>query len=295
MRIAITGATGFIGRNLVENLKKENHALRLLIHSSVVPAESGGKTTVVSGSLEETESLLDLCLDAEVLIHLVGIIVETRNKTFEKTVVQGTKNVVEACQKAGVKRIIYMSAIGANKYGSTVYLRTKHAAEELVKNSGLEYTIFRPSLVYGERDGFLTLQRKILRWSPVSPIIGSGKYLMQPVQIEDMVASVRESLTNSDSINKTIEIGGSQRLEYRQIIYLIKRQFGLRRLNLYLPIWLMKITAWFLELFLKPAPVTVDQLRMLEEGSVADIEFMKSRFGIAPVGFEDGLKKSFKR
>ena len=295
VKICITGATGFIGRNLVNRLGKNGSVLKLLYHNQKPDFPENDRTEYVAGGLEDSESLTELCKETEVLIHLIGIIVETRHKKFQTTVVQGTKEVVQAAVKAGVKRIIYMSAIGANKHGSTMYFRTKSEAEEIVKSSGIEYTIFRPSLVYGKQDGFLTLQSKILKRSPVSPIIGSGKFLMQPVYIDDLTKAVFNSLTNPESINRTIEIGGPQRLEYREIIELIKKQMGIRRLNFHVPLWFMKVNARFLELLLSPPPFTVDQMRMLEEGSIADIEFMRSHLGVEPIRFEDALRYCFEQ
>lgn len=289
MKIAVTGASGFVGSHLLRALS-ENHDVTVLYHSSKSKYTFSKRVKTVKGSLADMKSLRNAFKDADVVFHLVGIIAETRNKTFRKTVVSGTENVVKACRDMNVKKIIYISALGAEENAATKYHQTKFKAERLIIRSGIEYVILRPSIIYGEHDGFVSMLTKQIKFMPFTPIIGTGKYLFQPVYIDDLMLVMIKSIESLTAINKIIEIGGAEQLEFIEIINILKKRLQKKRLNFYIPIALMKLIAGLLEIIIKPAPVTVDQLVMLEAGSTCDIKMMKEIYSIEPLRFEDGIK-----
>lgn len=293
MRIGITGASGFIGSNLVKGFKDTDHYLNLFTNSSIEKFTENNKEqlTICRGRIENKDDLNGFLKDVDIVCHLVGLIVETRKKTFEKTVKEGTEKLVEAALSNNVKKIIYISAIGTEKDAPTKYHRTKYLAEQVIINSGIPYIILRPSLVFGPGDGFVTLLAKLIRLSPFVPIFGDGQYQLQPVFIDDLVSAIVQSAEKDTLKDEIIEIAGQQRLEYREIINIIKGCLNKKRLNLHLPFAVMKIVAALMELVLKPAPLTKDQLTMLEMGNVGDIKRMKDIFNIDPAGFEKELKK----
>ncbi|PKK84935.1 MAG: NAD-dependent dehydratase [candidate division Zixibacteria bacterium HGW-Zixibacteria-1] len=291
MKIAVTGASGFIGRNLVAELSGRGHSLRLLSHRRQPAADSGHSVEIVEANVHDSDSLSEAFKNIEVVYHLVGIIAETRRLTFDKTVVEGTYNVVSACREQGVKRLIYLSAAGASADARSKYHQSKWKAEEAVRNSGLDYTIFRPSVVFGEGDGFVGMLVGMIGRFPLIPVIGNGRYELQPVYINDLTKVMSDTLENRQTVNRIFEIGGPEVLEYRQIITILKRVLNKRRGSLYLPLWLMKINAAILEKIMKPAPVTKDQLIMLEAGNRADNSRLIKIFDIKLTSFEDGIRK----
>ena len=285
MRIGVTGATGFIGRHLVSKLLSQNKNVSVLTHSQKSQLDP---VTIFQGSVEDSHSLDSFCKEIDILYHLVGIIAETRKKTFDKTVVEGTENIVEAAKKHHIKKIVYLSALGTAESALSKYHQTKFLAEQAVMHSGIPYAIFRPSVVYGEGDGFVSLLVKMIRYSPFTPIIGTGKFQLQPIYIDDLT----DMMTKIDFLeDEIISIGGPEKLEYLEILYLLKKHLGKKRLNIFLPTVLMKMVASVLEPILKPAPITRDQILMMEEGSTCDITKMKQLFSNNPIKFEDGLKK----
>jgi len=293
VKIAVTGGSGFVGRHLVQRLLKDNHEISILSRHKPKEDCNNSKVRQLFGSVNEITELVPAIQDCEVVFHLVGIIAETRKNTFEKTVAEGTKNVVEACRLAHVKRIIYLSALGTSEKAETAYHRTKYKAEETIKNSGIDWVIFRSSIIYGKDDGFLTLMTKIIKMLPIVPIFGDGKYKMQPIFINDLTQAMAQAAQNQRASKKIIDAGGPEELEYVSVMDHIKRALGKKRLNFHIPFAVIRPVAALMETLLKPAPLTKDQLTMLKMGSVGDISLMKSLFEIEPIKFEDGLIKIF--
>lgn len=291
MNVAVTGGTGFVGRNLVDRLGAEEHNVTVLTHQASGKGVLSDKVRFVPGSIDEVESLRAAFDGADAVYHLVGIIAETKTKTFEKTVVKGTANVVEACQKSGVKKLIYLSAMGTSADAPSRYHRTKYLAEQAVAASGLEYVIYRPSVIYGAGDGFVSMLVKMITSAPMTPVVGNGKYKLQPVYIDDVISAMVQGLTSDRAANQIVELGGPDELEYLEILSIIKKVLGKSRMNFHIPLWVMKKVASVLEKLIKPAPITRDQLAMMEMGNTGDISRMKEFFSIDPVPFEKGLRR----
>ncbi len=293
MKIAVTGGTGFVGRNLVNRLLSDNHEITILANRQSAKELFGKKVRAVSGSVHNFSDLIPAFQESQVVYHLVGIIAETRKNTFEKTVAEGTKNIVAACREAGVKKIIYLSSLGTSANAQSAYHKTKYLAEQSVINSGLEWVIFRSSIIYGKGDGFLTIMSKIIRMLPFVPIFGDGEYKLQPIHINDLTEVMAAAAMDSRAVGQIIDLGGPEQLEYVQVINYLKQALGKKRLNFHIPFGVIKPMAVLMELFLKPAPLTRDQLTMLRMGNTGDISKMKALFGIEPIRFENGLRKVF--
>ncbi len=291
MRIAVTGATGFIGRHTVQQLLEDKHEVIAVAHNRPATGIFPNSVAVKQASVEDTDSLTQAFENVEGIIHLVGIIAETRTKTFEKTVSQGTRNVAAAGQVAGVQRIVYNSAIGAAADAASKYHRTKFEAESAVISSGLEYVILRPSLVYGPGDGFVSLLEKMIRLSPLTPIPGTGRFKLQPIFVGDLVRVISCAATKRDVSNETVVVAGPDQLEYLEILDLVKKALEKKRLNFYVPMSVMKLLAIFAEALLKPAPITRDQLLMMSMGNVGDISRMRQLCGVEPITMQKGLFK----
>ena len=280
-----------MGRNLVSRLMKGGYPVTILTHKTPPIESKEGGVSYTEGSVGDLDALRRTFDGAAAVFHLVGIIAETKSKTFETTVVEGTKNVVEACRKSGVAKIIYLSAMGTSVDAPTVYHRTKYAAEQAVALSGIEYVILRPSVIYGPGDGFVSLLTRMIKASPITPVIGDGRYRLQPVYIDDVVSAMIKSLTLASASGRIIELGGPEKLEYLEILNIIRSVLNKRQVNFHIPVWVMKPIAFFLEKIARPAPITRDQLIMMEMGNTGDISQMIELFSINPVKMEDGLRK----
>jgi NADH dehydrogenase len=183
-----------------------------------------------------------------------------------------------------------MSALGTRAGAGAAYHRTKWDAEEIVRASGLDYTIFRPSIIYGPGGEFINMLAKQIRLMPLVPVIGNGQYRMQPIAVDDVAAAFSASLATNAAMNKIYEIGGPEALSYNQMIDTICRVMGKRRVKAHVPVGLVRPVAWLSEKVMPKPMLTRDQLAMLLADNVCDITAMRDELGVDPVSFEDGLR-----
>ena len=192
MIVAVTGGTGFVGRAVVSELLQAGHQVRIL--SRKAPERLTEGVTHVPGSVVTGIGLDNLLEGVDAVIHLVGIIKEAEENTFRATHYGGTVNILAAASRAGIKRYIHMSAMGTREKAVSKYHQTKFAAEEAVRASGLDWTIFRPSTIFGPGDKFINMLVDILRKTPFMPVLGGGKSQMQPVSVRDVAMAFRMEL-----------------------------------------------------------------------------------------------------
>lgn len=288
--IFIAGASGFVGGHLVARLREEGLAVKALARSAAAARQlNAAGCEAVPGDITAPETLRDILHPEDIVIHLVGIILEKGSSTFQKVHVEGTRNLVEAAKTAGVRHFIYQSALGADSRGTTPYLRTKAEAEALVQASGLPFTILRPSLIIGPWDGFTSKVLEMIKLSPVLPVPGDGRAKFQPLYIKDWLACILKVLEDPGAYPGTYELGGPQHLSYREIVSLIAEAAGHRRPSLNLPMGLMKMAAAFASVLPSP-PVTSDQLRMLEQDNITALDSVEKHFGFAPTALNEALQ-----
>jgi NADH dehydrogenase len=219
------------------------------------------------------------------VVDLVGIIQEHPPQvTFENVHVVGTRTVVAACLATSVQKLVYISALGADLQGPTRYYQTKAQAEELIKASGLSYTILRPSLMFGQGAGFTQqLVQQIKRW-PVIPIVGSGLYQFQPIAVDvtaDCVVKALPSLTD----NRIYDLVGPEFLSLAEITQRLAENLNIVKPKIHVPVWLLKIVAGLEALGVK-VPITRDQLVMLTRGSTGDGQAMRQDLHPEQIAFK---------
>ena len=295
MRIAVTGATGFIGWHLVNRLLAAGHEVVALVHTNSGEGTAGKGVTRAAGSVEDVPSLEAAFNGVAAVYHLVGLIAESKVATFEQTVVRGTENVVVACQATGVSRIIFLSAMGAAADAPSQYHRTKHRAEQVILSSDLEGVILRSSVVYGPGDRFMSRLAKLITRLPLTPVIGNGKYRLQPIFIRDLTEIMYRALTTDEAVGRVVDVGGPEQLEYLEILDILKSVLGRKRLNFFFPTAFMSLIMRIMEMVIKPAPLTRDQLVMMEMGNTGDVREMVKLFGVKPVSFAQGLRSYMRK
>ena len=292
MLIAVTGATGFVGRHITTVLVRRGHAVRAVVRnpSQARALESLG-VEFVPGDLADAAALTTLTRGANAVVHLVGIIVETGRATFHSVHVEGTRRMLEAAHRAGVSRFVHMSAVGArNEPGATPYHRTKWQAEKLVRTSGLSHAVFRPSIISGPESAPIRTIARLHRWSPVVPVFGDGRFPTQPVWVQD-VALAFALAVEQPALSGSFELGGPEVLTYEEFLLAIGRAARHPRPLAHVPLALARVAAGAFDLLGAAAPLTSDQLQMLVEGSATPANAIESVFGIQPVPFEQGLNR----
>ena len=289
--ILVTGATGFVGRQLVKRLRQEGLAVRAIVRN---PAKATELTDLgveaAAGDISDQPSLDAAAKGCERVIHLVGIIQEGRGFTFRSVHVEGTARVLEAAKKAGMKQFFFQSALGTRENAKSEYHKTKWEAEQLVKASGLSYTILRPSLIYGSGDLFTIRLADMIKRSPFLPVIGPGRSKIQPIFIDDVVTCMVKAVKDDKFLNKIFEIGGPEQLTYEEVTRSIAEALGVRRPTVHMPLLFMKTLAAIGEKVLPTPPVTTDQLIMLQEDTVCGMKDIREGFGVEPIKFAEGLK-----
>lgn len=296
MKVFLTGATGFVGSHLLARLVRDGHDVHVLARD---PARAQGlkrvdpdRIEVMPGDVVSGEGLDRAMEGGDAVIHLVGIILETRRATWEKVHHQGTRNAIEAAKRQGIKRFVQMSALGARPNGVSRYQTTKWQAEEAVRAGGIPYVILRPSIIFGPRDGFVSQMVDLMKTAPlVRPVPGHGRYPFRPIYIDNVVDCFAQSLTSSKALNRTIELCGPAELPLAQMLSQIAHCVGVRKPAVKVPYFIMYCNAAVLQAILPRPPVTTDQLRMLREGSTADPRPMLDTFSLGLVGFREGLNK----
>ncbi len=294
--ILVTGGTGFVGRHLVQRMRKEGIAVRAVVRD---PGKAQSLkdlgVDVVRGDIADKASLERAASGVERVVHLVGIIQEAPGVTFHDVHVEGTRNLLDAAKKAGVRHFFHQSALGTRPGAMSAYHKTKWEAEELVRASGVPYTVLRPSLIYGPGDLFTVRMSALIRLSPVLPVIGPGKAKIQPIFIEDVVTCILKAVTSDSFLNEMYEVGGPEQLTYEEIFRAIAEAMAVRKPVLHLPLFFMKVAARVLETVLPNPPVTTDQLIMVQEDNVCDMRDMRDAFGLEPIKFQDGLTRSIRK
>ena len=267
MTVLITGGTGFIGPHIVHALRARETPVRALVRNPAGAtrlAAWGAELAV--GDVTDPASLHAACEGVNTVVHLVAII-RGRPADFERVMTEGTRNVVAAAQEAGARRFVLASALGLDEQSKDAvpYYAAKWEMERAVRESGLEYTIFRPSFVFGSDGGVLPTFIRLARYSPVTPIVGPGKLRLQPIWVEDLAQYYALAATEQAAANRMFEVGGPDAVSWNEFWERLKRVLGVRRPSAHIPFGAMRFQAALTER-LPGAPVTRDQLTMLELG-----------------------------
>jgi NADH dehydrogenase len=297
MKVAIVGATGFIGSYLVDAIVAAGmQPLALVRPGSETRLTHADQCKVISGSVEDDAAILDLVKDADAVIYNIGILREfpARGITFARLQQQGAQQVINAAVDAGVKRFLLMSANGI-ELSSTPYQRTKLAAEKSLQESGLDYAIFRPSVVFGNPRGRMEFATQLCRDIIESPMPAplfydgilpkrAGRFELSPVHVQDVADAFLRQLQTDTPANRIFHLGGPGALSWQQILKTIAAAVGKKKLMLPAPVIGVKLAATLLDRF-EDFPVTRDQLTMLMQGNVASPDDLLA-MGITPRPFD---------
>jgi len=283
--ILVTGGTGFIGKALIRNLVGASYPVRTLIRPSSESPDlpRGVPVQVAVSSLNDMRGLRAAMVGVDVVYHLAGVERRGAYASLMQVDIQGTRNVAEAAADAGIKRIFFLSHLGADRASAYPVPKAKAIAEEFIRRSGVEYTILRAAIAYGPNDGFTTGLALLMHALPfVFLVPGDGRTLLQPLWVEDLVTCLSWALDDDATLNQTIEIGGPEYLTFQQVIELVKETLGIQRtLVRTRPPYLRGVTV-LLEALFPGLPVSVYWLDYLAANRTCALDTIPRTFNLMP-------------
>jgi NADH dehydrogenase len=304
-RVLVTGASGFVGSHVIDGLLAAGRVARGLSRKMPSPARKRPGVEYFDGvDIGDSSTLTDAMFEGTcAIVHLIGIIQEAgKGQTFQRIHVDGTLNVIAKAKSAGFEgRFIYMSAIGSEPNAPSEYSRSKYAAEQIVTQSGLPYTIFRPSIILGKDGEFVEqMSDLVLRGGlpikipfPVIPVPGAGRNKFQPVYVDDLVKCVVTSLNDISTAGNIFEIGGASQVSFNELISGFAKSLKTRKPMVHAPIPFLRIAAGIMEKIMSKPPVTRDQLANLGRDNIAESRAITDVFGVNPLAFDDILRRIY--
>jgi NADH dehydrogenase len=285
MRILCTGATGYVGRAIVQHIIAHTEDIVVCLARNPDRLPKHPRVHAVRGDVLDAGSVFAAAAGCDAAIHLVGIIRETGGATFARIHTEGTRNVVQAC--AHVRTFVHMSALGAKNGASTRYFQTKWDAEQLVLSSTIPYVLFRPSVIFGKDDAFVNQLASLVRL-PFTPVIGDGQYRLQPVALDNVARLFVQALRGPTGT--VWELGGPDALTYDDMLRTIAAAMRRTVRLVHVPVALMRPIISLCESV--PAfPITTTQLRMLLEENVCSGPCGAfAAYGVSPIRFSEGIR-----
>lgn len=291
--ILVTGGTGFVGSKVVHALRAQERPVRVLARTPEKHEQvASWGCELVAGDMTDADSLRRAVEGCEAVVHIVGLPPFSSPKAIERVMTRGTEDLVAAARDAGVGRFVLMSALGAREETVDVapYYAAKWAMEEAVKGSGLDHVIFRPSFIFGRDGGLLAQQIRIVRLSPVTPVL--SRHRMQPIWVEDTAAFFAGAVSAVEPANRTFDLAGPDRVTWAELHERIRRILGKRRLTVGMPAGLLKAGA-VVGSVLPPFRGARDAIAMLDHGdNVGDPEPANETFGIRPIGLDEQIRRA---
>jgi uncharacterized protein YbjT (DUF2867 family) len=267
--VTVIGGSGFLGRHTVRALARAGWRIKVATRHPnsaffLRPLGSVGQIDFVKCDVADVDSIARAVKGANAVINLTGILFENE-QTFEDVQADGAANVAQAAAAAGASALVHVSAIGADADSNAHYAVTKAEGELAVREAFPKAVILRPSLIFGPEDGFFNKFAEMARLLPALPLVGGGHTRFQPVFVGDVARAILEGLLRQDG--RTYELGGPTIYSFKELLQLMLREIGRKRVLVPLPFAIASLKAMFLQLLPSP-PLTMDQVRLLRKDNV---------------------------
>lgn len=310
-RVTVFGGSGFVGRHLMRRLAASGAEVRVAVRdvdaaSFLKPCGDVGQIVPWQVDICDPTQVATATDGADIVINLVGILFERGRRTFQRLHVQGPRNIAQAAAAAGVRRLIHLSALGADQYSAAVYGKTKWEGEEVVCEAFPDATIFRPSVIFGPEDNFFNMFAGMMRFLPVMPVMGAplipkvslggangfgvdffgdGGCKFQPVYVGDVAQAMTDAISMDETRGETYELGGPRIYSFKELMELLLRVTGRKRALLPVPLGVAAFEALFLQWLPKPL-LTPDQVCLMKSDNVCAGKNGFTALGIRPAAAE---------
>lgn len=293
--VTVFGGTGFVGRHVVRELAKRGYRVRA---ASRHPSRAGfvrtmglpGQVEAVYADINDDESVARALSGAGMAVNLVGILYETGRQKFDALQAEAAGRIAWSAKAKGVTRLVHVSAIGADAQSPAKYAASKAEGEAAVLDAFAGAVILRPSIIFGNGDGFFNRFAAMARFMPALPLIGGGHTLMQPVYVDDVADAVCAALEDTSTGDRTYELGGPRTYSFKELMQIVLDETQRKRILAPVPWSLARLQGRILGML--PAPLlTLDQVRMLEtDNVVSDAAIAENRtitdLGVTPKSVE---------
>lgn len=297
--VLVTGANGFVGSHMVPALIDAGHRVLALVRdpegaaqvTSRLTPEQRAAVEIRTGDVTKPDTLPAALAGADAVLHLVALPRDwDGGATLRLVNTEGTRNLLTATKDTGVRRFVHLGALAVVDDPDLHYGSTKAKGMALVRESGLDWTILSPSLLFGPRDGFFNILGDLVRMSPgIVPITGKGDARFQPLAIGDLARVAVMTLADDATIGREFPLGGPRYWTYREIVEEVLRGMGKKRALVPMPVALIRLVATVSEKVRLPFPVATDQLRQLKHDNIGPVDSVKAGFGFDPRPMEGGL------
>ncbi len=297
-RILVTGATGFLGRHVGEHLTRRRRPFTVFVRSREKARSYEGqqRVDVRLGTLEDQAACAAATRGVDAVLHLAAAADVSAAGVNRRVNIDGLVNLLEACRANGVRRFVFVSSTCAGRARRDAYGQTKLEGEALVKDSGLEWTILRPTMVYGSGSQEFETFVRVIRRSPVVPLIGSGRHVVQPVYVGDAVRVLTDVVETPATIARTYDLAGATSVSFDDLVQLVAHTLGLkRRLLLHVPAPPVLLAARLLGHVLTHVPLTVDQVLAFLQDTRVDLAPLRRDLGFVPLTLTAGLPLVLRR
>jgi NADH dehydrogenase len=295
--LLITGATGYIGQHLVARLVSQGERPRCLVRNidkakSILPAD---KVELVQGDTTQAGTVNTAMQGVDTVIHAAFVTADRKSQGvnfYNETNVNGTENVVKAAKAAGVQRIIEISGLGTKPDKPGSYMQGRYLAERAVIESGMNYTIIRPSVLFGKDAPFIKGLADLVKTAPVLPLIGGGKTMFQPIFVDDVVTVIVKTLENPQNTSgKIYTIGGPGYYSFKQVFDELTKAMHKNRLQVYAPTPIIGLGAAVMEAVLPKPPLTKAAMTLFTFDNTTDLNSVERDFGFQPTSFSAYLQQ----
>ncbi len=272
--VTVFGGSGFLGRHTVRAMAKAGWRIRVAVRHPkraffLLPAGQVGQIQIVKADVTDSDQVAAAVAGADAVINLTGILFQSGHQSFEQVHARAAGLIGEAARARGIKSLIHVSAIGADADSESKYARSKAEGETGLRAAFPDAVILRPSIVFGPEDNFFNRFAALARILPALPLIGGGHTKFQPVFVGDVAAAIRTALDDVSTRGKTYELGGPGVYSFRQLLEIVLRETGRKRLLLPLPFALAAFQSFFLQMLPNPLKLTPDQVKLLKTDNVA--------------------------
>jgi uncharacterized protein YbjT (DUF2867 family) len=286
--VLVTGAAGLVGIHTCRELSKKGWQVRALVRDPAKAAMALGQLPVEFrvGDVRDASTLRSSLSGCGAVVHLAAIAIEKKGESYRESNTAATERLISAARAETVQRVIFMSQNGADSRSPYPFLRSKGVAQDSIKTSGLNWTILRPSVIFGPEDQFVNVLGRLIKLTPrVFPLPGGGSARFQPIAVDDVARVIRMSLEKKDTVHQSYDLGGAVPLTLLQMTERILTAMGTHRKIVPVPVKALRPLVAMAQRLLPNPPVTPSLLDLLSLDNTVANNALTEHFKVVPIPF----------